>query len=128
MSDCTWIEMTDNYQAKDGTWFLAGRQYKFMDSIFKEKESIGCKEECMNIMEHFVVCLDDKYYDIPTDVAIYLPKGNTRPKDEEDGIAWRNKYRTDKSDWMKEAELALGSFPKRQGKAIDLRKYKELLK
>ena len=128
MSDCTWIEMTDNYEASDGTMFLVGRQYKFMDSIHKQKESIGCKQECPIYMEHFVVCLSDKFYDIPSDVAIYQPKGNTRPSDEVDGEAWRNKYRTDKSDWMKEAELAMGSFPKRQGKAIDLRKYKELLK
>jgi hypothetical protein len=125
--DCKWIEMTDNYEAADGTLFLAGRQYMYEDVIVKEKESIGCKTECVVFREHFVLCLNNKWYDIPDDVAVIQHKGNTRPKDEEDGRGWRNKHRTDNSNWMELAKKHLGAFPDKQGKDIDLRNYKKII-
>lgn len=124
MDNCNWIEMTDSYYAGNDIYFLIGQQYKYKDTVQAFRE-YGCDEGCSRMMLHYVVCLDGIDYEIPSDVAVVVPTNN-RPDDEVGGYKWRRKYREDKTDWMKNAEDIIGSFPKRKGKAVDLRKYNEL--
>lgn len=126
MDNCLWIEMTDSYQAEDGTYFIFGRQYKYKYTVSAFRE-YHCESGCDRQMLHYVVCLDEVDYLIPSDVAVKVDFNN-RPDDEVGGHRWRKKYREDRSDWMGNAEKLFGAFPKRKGAARDLRKYRELLK
>lgn len=129
MSETTcdkWIEMTATWVSPTGIYFPIGYQYMYDSIITKHREYHFCEAGCEMIIEHFRVCKDDEWYDIPKDVAVAISINNLRPNDEADGLGWRKKYRTDKSDWMTEAEK-FGAFPKRKGKAVDLRKYNQII-
>ena len=126
IDNCNWIEMTDDYEAPDGTLFLSGSQYRFEGRYVKQRYYKPCEEGCVKFIEHFNVCLNDEWYDIPSDAAVIQPDGNTRPQSEE-GYGWRKTYREDKSDWMKLSKEMFGAFPDKHGKDVDVRKYREII-
>ena len=122
-----WIEMTETWVSPTGIYFPIGYQYMYDSIITKYREYHSCEAECSSFMEHFRVCLDDKWYDVPSDVAVVISIKNLRPNDEADGLGWRKKYRTDNSDWMSLSEKTIGAFPKKQGKSVNLRKYNKII-
>jgi hypothetical protein len=126
MTTCDkWIEMTDTWLSEDMVYFVIGKQYMYDSIIEKMREYHSCEAGCLGMIPHFRVCLDDKWYEIPSDVAVTT--SDLRPNDESDGHGWRKKYREDKSDWVALSKKLLGSFPLRKGKAVDLRKYNQII-
>ena len=127
MNNCNWIEMTETWVAEDGTYFPIGNQYVYDAIVLKSENNNNCDISCDAVINHYKVCLKDVWYEIPSSVAVISPSYNLRSNDENGGLKWRKKYRADDSDWMDLSVKTMGSFPKRKGKSVNVKKYNKII-